>query len=586
MTLAEEPVIRLLQKCNGDFVGAAKLMNVAPDIFKAHVVRITGKHDEGYFAEYCLKIRTKDGVLTPLKLNRGQRKILDAIRRQRKAGKPVRIKLLKARQFGGSTFTQGEFYRDLTYSDHKQYLTVCHELDSARNMRAMLDRFNTNCPIGSLPHKNVSDKWWKFPEKDSDYLIDTADELDTGRSFTTHRLHASEIAFYRDPDTLMLGLLQSVPDTPDTMVVVESTANGIGDYFHKFILADNGYELVFVGAHEHDEYRTPFVDENGKLQFEHSMDETEHLYHKSGIPLEVLRWRRDTISAKMNGDAEKFKQEFPFTPDEAFLTSGRPYFAMGVVRKELLRTMDKRPEQGYIQDKDGDTMFIPDGAGPWKIFERPKSGYEYRYVTGSDAAEGKADTSNKDPDYSVCTVRDRLTGKEVARFHMRCDTDVFAEEIYKGSLLYQSACDAIERNGPGLAVIGQLKDRLPNLYRKMVLGKTEELETAEYGYHTTTDSRETLLSDLRSRIRKSEYATDDHEFWKECASFVFDKTGKPAAQPGTHDDMVISAALSVQAQYQANELHAVERPESPVETDRTDKVWATQEEEIDPVATF
>jgi len=559
-----EPIFKLIQEVG--FEGASKKLGGkwTEDDVKWAFFDLKCENDPEFFSKHSLKIRDKDGRLVPLLYNKGQRKLRDAVDRQIRAGKPVRIKLPKARQFGGSTWTQGEYFGDSFFGRHLQFMTVCHDLDSARNMRAMNDRFYMNLPHPpkSRPtQKKNSDKWWRFPAKDIDYLIDTADEVDTGRSFTIHRLHASEVAFYRDPGTLMTALLQAVPDTPNTMIIAESTANGMGGWWYDFINNKNDFEQVFVAWFEIESYLRAFESDIKKAEFERLLTaEDKNLIDAFGVSLEQLNWKKHTVENQLNGDEDKFRQEYPATVEESFLTSGRPYFKVEIVRANL-RTSEKALfKTGSFEDGE----FIEDRTGLWKMFHEPARGWEFRYVTGTDTSEGKTvDDSNKDPDFTSITVLDRHKNEEVARFYGRVDEDVIADEIRKVTKYYGgSTCDCIERSSSGIAVLSILKhDPDITLYQRELVAKTEDKETVEYGFRTGTDTRELLLSELRTRIRLGQYKSNDRDFWKDCSTFVFDKAGKPQGQRGTHDDRVISAALAIQASLQAAELSPIAPPE-------------------------
>lgn len=552
--------VRLVEKFGYDMV--AKEMGMPVKAIQDYVINLYGQHDFSYFSLVNLKIRDKQGKLVPLQLNRGQKKILTAIERQRALGRPVRIKLAKARQYGGSTFIQAHGFRDAVMEKHLQFLTVCHDMDSAKNMRAMFERYYDNYPRSKEKvFKGQSDKWWKFKKSDVDYIIDTADELDTGRSFTIHRLHGSEVAFYRNPEVLMTALLQSVPDSANSSVFLESTANGLGGWWYEFVKADNDYELVFVAWWEIEEYTKPFENDTEKARFRLDAYE-QSLIDNFGITLEQLNWRRYTVENKLNGDEDKFRQEYPATLDESFLTSGRPYFPVTIVRDNLLRTEKLPARRGFLEWEKGKVQFVEDRNGFWTVLKEPEGGYNYRYVTGSDSAEGKiVNETKRDPDNSVCTVLDRVTNQEVAQFCGKVDTDVFGNEIYKASRWYGSACDCVERNSAGIAVIDSLKHKNDiYLYRRELLGKSEEKETVEYGFQTNTASRDSLLSELRTRVREKSFLSDNPETWREFSTFVYDEKGKPQGQRGCHDDRVFSSALAVEAVVQANEVQPVERP--------------------------
>jgi len=567
---------------------------------KSLVIEGMAKDDPYFFDESSLRIRTKQGKLVPLINNTGQRKLQEAINRQVASGRPVRIKMPKARQFGGSTKTQAKFFRDCRYESHIQMLTVCHDLDSARNMRAMFERFYENFPRQFPKYKKVSEKWWKFPSKDIDYLIDTAEELDTGRSFTIHRLHASEVAFYRDPETLMLGLLQAVPDDPNTIVVLESTANGMGGWWYDLVMGDNDYELVFVGWHEIEEYTRPFTSDKEKIDFERSLGQYEKtILENYSLTLEQLNWRRYTVSNKLNGDEDKFRQEFPITAEESFIASGRNYFRVTDIRENLAKAKKHQDEisVGFLEwKKYGEEVeFVQDNQGWWKIQEFPEKQFANLYVTGSDPAEGK--DSNKEgtkanPDYSVCTVWDRKNNRVMARFRARIDTDGFENEIYKANKFFGSCIDVVELNNTaGGAVIKGLKDKESiNLYRRELQGKVDEKETEEYGYRTSSGaggSREILLSDLRRAIKDGRYTDYDADFWNEALVFVVDKTGKPSAMIGKHDDTIFSSGLALQGASQATEVYPIIRAEEKEDTPLdADVVWNDVETQTSVIAEF
>ncbi|MBE3116860.1 hypothetical protein IMZ68_06610 [Candidatus Bathyarchaeota archaeon] len=152
-----------------------------------------------------------------------------------------------------------------------------------------------------------------------------------------------------------------------------------------------------------------------------------------------------------------------------------------------------------------------------------------------------------------------MTNEEVATFCASVDTDVFANEIYKASLLYASACDCVERNSSGQGVIANLKkhDNI-NLFHKQIIGHDLDDETEELGFQTNESSRDMMLSELRTWIKKNLYKSKDKDFWVECQTFVYNEKGKPQAQQGCWDDRVLSAGLTIQAALQAADLYPIE----------------------------
>jgi len=470
-------------------------------------------------------------------------------------------------------------------------------MESARNMRMMFERYNDNMPMGKLNFRKSSEKMWKLPKpRDIGYLIDTADELDTGRSFTYHRMHLSEVAFYRKPEILMTGLLTAVDKNPNTMIIAESTANGMGGWWYDFVMNKNEYQLLFFAWFEDEGNILVFESDKDKLELERTLsNEEKGLIDKYNLSFEQLNWRRNTINNTFNGQEDDFRQEYPAFLEESFLTSGRPYFPVSKVRENVLRTQEDKCKHGYLEWKDfGKTVeFNEDINGWWKIFKEPNREYNYRYVTGSDSAEGKiVKESEKKPDNSSCRVFDRLNNGEVAAFKSSVDTDVFANEIYKASLWYGSACDCVERNSSGQGVIANLKkhDNI-NLFRKQIIGQEQDKETEELGFQTNESSRDMMLSELRTWIKKGLYKSDDSDFWKECQTFVYNEKGKPTGAQGCWDDTILAAGLTIQAALQAADLYPIEKEEKkefvePKVEDVINNAWENKTISESPVACF
>lgn len=571
----KDDTVRLVEKFGYDTV--AEKMGVPVNDIKDYVINLYGQHDFEYYAQTRLFVEDdtrSENKIVPFVLNSAQKKLSKAIESQREAGKPIRIIHLKPRQYGASTFFEGYIYRDVTSRKNRHATTISYVLDSASHLREIAGRFYDWFPGAKPALKGRAEKVWRFPKLDSTWRIDSAENLQAGHSFTNQILHISELSRWeRDVGTIMRGLTSSVQALPDTMIIVESTANGYGDYFHELwerAKRGSGYAAVFVAWFEIEKYSMPFYagrtydNKDTRESFESNLSAYEKkLMEAHGVALEQLHWRRWKIEEDLKGDEDAFFEQYPSTDEEAFLSSGRPYFPSVLVRTNLVRTKTVKPLIGNLERTKDGVSFEEDRDGLWRIFALPEDGYRYRYVTGSDPAEGRSATDdNKDPDYSVCTVLDRLTKKEVARFKARVHTDVFEDEIYKAVLFYQSACDCVEANNTaGGAVIKGLKDREGvNLYLRQLHGRIEDKETQEYGFRTDKNTREILLSEFRLRLKTDKYKSDDEFLWAECQTFVIDKDGKPRAQYGAHDDVVFSAALSVEADSQASELMPIEKP--------------------------
>lgn len=594
--IRDNNVFRLVQELG--YAGAATELKIAEPEVRRHIVWLMGQNDFEYYAESGLYVEddTKlEDKIVPFVLNSAQKKLLVAIETQKEQGKPIRLVHLKPRQYGASTFFEGYIYREVTSKKNRHATTISYVLESAEHLRGIALRFHDRFPFKDKPElQGRTAKTWRFPKLDSTWRIDSAENLQAGHSFTNQILHISELSRWeRDVSTLMRGLTSSVQALPETMIIIESTANGYGDYFHEMwerAKRGSGYQAVFVAWFEIEKYKMPFYggrtydNKDTREQFERGLSRYEKtLIDRHSVTLEQLHWRRWKIEEDLKGDEDSFFEQYPANDEEAFLASGRPYFPATVVRERLSATQKAKFQIGNLEYQGGKIVFEEDRDGLWKVFSFPEEGWRNRYVTGSDPAEGISSTDdNKDPDFSVCTVFDRVTKNEVARFRGRVHTDVFENEIHKAILHYGSACDCVETNNTaGGAVIKGLKDREGvNLYRRQIEGKVEDKETEEYGFKTDKQTREILLSEFRLRIKAKppQYQSEDEWLWRECQTFIIGKDGKPRAQYGAHDDVVFSAALTVEADNQAAETQPIERPiEMKKREPDEDELWIAEE---------
>jgi len=273
---------------------------------------------ESYAAE-CLFIRTKSGKIAPLKFNRAQQYIHARLEEQiSKTGK-VRALILKGRQQGCSTYVGGRFYKRASKEPGLRVFILTHEDAATQNLFEMVDRYHENCPDEHRPSTGASNaKELFFDQLDSGYKVGTAGTKGVGRSSTLQLFHGSEVAFWPHAETHAAGVLQAVADEPGTEIILESTANGVGNFFHKkWRDAETGvsdYIAIFVPWYWQEEYRKA-PPQNFTLDEEEA--EYAALY---GLDNEQMAWRRSKIAELK--DPVLFKQEYPATAAEAFQMSG------------------------------------------------------------------------------------------------------------------------------------------------------------------------------------------------------------------------------------------------------------------------
>lgn len=282
------------------------------------VIRQRLKDDFNHYAPRCLKIRTKSGAIDPLELNRAQKYLHIRLEEQRQGTGRVRALVLKGRQQGVSTYIGGRFYHAVTHRRGQRVFILTHEQEATDNLFNMVTRYHEHCPKHVKPHTGAANaKELDFDKLDSGYKVGTAGTKAVGRSQTIQRFHGSEVAFWPHADTHAAGVLQAVPDMDDTEVILESTANGVGNFFHKrWQEADTGnseYIAIFIPWYWQEEYRR---DAAGLV-----LSEADEDYQRAyGLDAEQMAWRAAKI-IELN-DELLFKQEYPATAAEAFQMTG------------------------------------------------------------------------------------------------------------------------------------------------------------------------------------------------------------------------------------------------------------------------
>ncbi|MEO3947636.1 hypothetical protein [Gorillibacterium sp. CAU 1737] len=504
------------------------------------------KNEFAYYAPRMLKIRSKDGRLVDFGLNTMQKKIDSTIERLRAEGKPVRIIILKYRQGGASTYTEGRIFHSTSMNKLTNSLIVAHEEAASTNLFNMSKVYYDELPPEIKPmRKNSNSKEIVFenPTLDSNekqqnpglrsrIKISMANNTDAGRSATIHNLHASEVAFWSDASKTMLSLMQAVPNTPNTMVILESTANGVGDYFHEqWERAKNGesdFVALFFAWFEDPQYE---MDVPADFTITEEEERMKRQY--KDITDRKLVWRRWCIKNNCGGDPELFKQEYPSNDIEAFLTSGRPRFDIPVLTDYLARCYDG--ERGYLERVGNQILFVPDQKGYVEVWQSPNRGKEY--FIGGDVAKGLATG-----DYSAAPVYD-ADKNLVALWHGHIDPDLFGRQLMLLGDWYAEGLLAIEENNHGLTVINTVKDDYPNLYKRTSYDKAINEQREQIGWYTTEQSKKLAVDNLAKLIRERRIGIWSKRMVQECMTYVIGDDGKTNAQTGSYDDIVMASAI-------------------------------------------
>jgi hypothetical protein len=282
------------------------------------------KNDFPFYARNCLQIRTKDSGLKKFILNSAQVYIHNKIEQQAKDTGKVRAIILKGRQQGASTYVGGRFIHKTTHNKGVRAFILTHDGESTNALFEMTERYYDNLPPSVKPVASTANaKELHFGAIDSGYKIGTAGNKAVGRGQTLQYFHGSEVAFWMNASEHTKGIMQAVPDAPGTEVIWESTANGVGNFFHQqWKIAEKGlseFIPIFVPWYWQTEYIKALPKGFKTTEEEDALAK----YHE--LSDEQIYWRRIKIAELTTDgvDGEKaFKQEYPMNAAEAFQVSG------------------------------------------------------------------------------------------------------------------------------------------------------------------------------------------------------------------------------------------------------------------------
>jgi len=467
-----------------------------------------------------LRIRDREGRLKLLWPNAAQQQYARTCSR--------RNIILKARQLGMTTYIAARFFLSTINRPGTVTLQVAHSLESAQQMFRIVHRFVEHLHPDELRRirlvrANVREL--AFAGMDSRYIVDTAGNENAGRGLTIHNLHASEVAMWPgNPQETMAALLASVD--PDGDVDIESTPHGAGGYFHAEWLravAGEGFTPHFIPWWVEPAYQFPLARGESLEPFSKAED---LLIAREKFTPEQIKYRRHLLRT-FGGLAP---QEFAETATDCFLVSGRPVLDVPAIDARLRQLASPlRVAQN----------------GAECVWLEPQSGRSY--VIGADVAEGGAEG-----DYSAAVVLDLETGLQCAELMARWPLSRFARELARLGERYNGALIAVERNNHGHAVLYALQHEFDysRLYRHAESGSG----TGKLGWPMNARTKPQAIGALAQMLRDAPATFASRRLLEQCRSFAYGDDCGMAALPGTHDDLVIAAAIALAVREQGGGL--------------------------------
>lgn len=517
------------------------------------------------YIESCLKIKTKSGTVVPFRLNDAQRKLYAVAKRQQDAGKPVRLIILKARQLGFSTLTEGLIFHACATRRNVNALIVAHREDATANLFRMSKLFYDELPAPVKPMlraSNAQELVFENPSKlrserearpglRSRIRCATAGGRGIGRSDTLQCVHLSEYAFWPDgadgKASTLAGILQAVPSLPGTMVVIESTANGFEDFKERWdaaVAGENDFEPVFFAWFENPDYSMPVVPGTEWTPEERELRDAYRLTDGQ------LQWRRWCIANNCGGSLDMFRQEYPASPGEAFLHSGTGVFD----NEQIVLRLERLPEPaGRGEFTDGE--WTESETGAITLYELPEEGVPY--VLGGD-------TAGEGSDYFTAIVIDNVSGRIVAKLRQKYSEPEYVRQIFALGRFYNDALVAIETNFSTYPVMKLQEMEYPNQYSREREDTYTRQMKKSYGFRTDRQSRPRAIANLVEVFSSHPEWFTDRELLEEMLTFCYNEDHRPEALAGKHDDLVMGAAITYAVRHQQR-MTVLMEPEKPRE---------------------
>jgi hypothetical protein len=502
-----------------------------------------------------LRITTKEGVLSCLFPNVPQLRLHMCMQAQRQRNLPVRIDMLKFRQWGGSTWIEAEGFFEVHQRPNWRAMAVSVDAQSTDHIFGMTKLFEEELPD---PIKRAKDNTnrkeivFSRPHR-SRFMSQTAGTMSLGHSFTAQFLHCSEISRWENAETQMAGLQEIVPLKPGTTIIRETTANGQGGYFFESWVENikrlrrdpddySGYMPVFMSWDMFSDYAITPPAGIVFSKFERDLQRQHHLTNAQ------LYWRRMKLE-EMNGDLGHFMEQYPLTWQEAFQVSGNPVFAAGIVALQAAYQKDNF-QRVLFDEGGGNTTMVPteETQNVWLIHKPPVDDHEY--AMGIDTMEGRLSDSNNPKsklDLDGVTIMDRNTGEVVAYYEGRGDQRELARQAYRAAVYYHEAYVAPEIP-QSMILLDYFKERgYPFLYnRQRHEDRQTEGESEVLGWRTTAITRKWLVEDMVVACKEGSVKLIFPELIGQMQGFVRDKNGRPGHLPGEHDDGLFSAMIAYQ----------------------------------------
>ena len=489
------------------------------------------KDDFALFSKEQIRIITKNASqgFVPFEFNQAQSIINGKLESQLQETGKVRAIVLKARQQGISTYCAARVFWKTFFTPCTRSVVMAHDSatsDALFNMsRNIIDNMEEPPALNKSNAKEIL-----FEHNKSGYRLYTAGAKEAGRGTTPTIAHLSEVGFWQFDEQILAGLFQGISQEVGTEVISESTANGASGEFYRLyqgaMRGENEYIPIFLPWFITPEYRRTAPEE-----MELTTEEWE-LLEKYDLDNDQLYWRRLKIG---ESGERKFKQEYPSSPEEAFLVTGNSVFDQEKVNNIAVHAPD------YVREFDTNSNYFEDAReGHLELWVPPR--FEDRFIIGADVALGVGQ------DYSTAVVLNKE--RQVCALFRDNFTDPsnFGDILFYLGRYFNNALLAVESNSLGIATLNRLKQmNYINLYYQTKAASLLDDEGGKPGFRTTISTKPMIIGNLKRAIEEDDININSDVIVQELRTYVSADNGSTNALAGNFDDTVMALAIAFEA---------------------------------------
>lgn len=590
-----------------EYFRAKNGVEVSAEQVKRSLLMVRLRDDPAFAFYVCFKIQDKtSGRNVPFRMNYAQIILLEKFEEMRLAKEPIRVILLKARQWGGSTLTQLymawiQLFRKTGWNS----VIIAQTKDTAKRIKAMYTRVLKHFPAGvvyqvpdimfSPKEKSTAD--YTITDKNGQVVRDNVITVASYENFESTRganfamMHGSEVAYWTETqgktaEALITNISSGMLDIHMTLEVLESTANGMSGYFYdEYQLAKNkksNRRSLFIPFNYIANDTKPFANDAEKRAFaeklladrynttEDSTSESgEYIFSlwKKGACLESINWYIN--KRRSFHDHASMASEAPSDDVECFKHSGHTIFDQYLVdkyRKEFVRDPVYKGE-----------VVSPDGKFPrlskksddgllwiWQYADATTMNDRYLVVVDVGGRSTKAD-------YSVITVVDRLPllygakMEVVARWrgHIRYDflavKGVLIARMYGHAMLvFESntfdkkkgeSTEFVESGDHTRGILAKIEDEYENLYMRTSTSP-EDIRNGRFkkiGFQTNVKTKQDMVDLFTVSFEdNTRFLDPDYRVYEEMAIYEQKEDGSYGNIVGkdNHDDILMTDMIA------------------------------------------